>query len=135
MTPQEKARQLRPFIIKAAASLDDKDASEAVELYDNYPDDGSVLIHNGTRINWHGDLYRAAVDLWGSEQNDPDHAPTLWEQIMYRKGIRIIPEVITVGLTFSRGERGWWGYDLYESLYDNNAQNPERWPQGWQLIS
>ena len=135
MKPQERARQLRPFVIKAAASLDDKDASEAVELYGNYPNDGSVLVQNGTRINWHGDLYRAAVDLWGSEQNDPDHAPTLWEKIMYRNGIRIIPEVITVGLAFSQGEKGWWGDDLYESLYDNNVNNPERWPQGWTLIS
>lgn len=135
MTPQEKARQLRPFIIKAAASLDDKDASEAVELYDKYPNDGSVLIQNGTRINWNGDLYRAAVDLWASEQNNPDNAPTLWEKVMYRKGIRVIPEVITAGLSFSQGERGWWGNDLYESLYDNNVNNPERWPQGWTLIS
>lgn len=134
-TPQEKARQLRPFIIKAAASLDDKDASEAVELYDKYPNDGSVLIQNGTRINWNGDLYRAAADLWASEQNNPDNAPTLWEKVMYRNGIRIIPEVITAGLAFSQGERGWWGNDLYESLYNNNVNNPERWPQGWTLIS
>ena len=133
MITRQKARELRKMIEKAAASLPDKDASEAVELSRGFPNDGS-LIDAGTRINWRGQLYRAAVSLWATEQNDPDHAPTLWERVMYRRGIRIIPEVITAGLAFSQGERGWWGDDLYESLYDNNVNNPERWSQGWRLI-
>lgn len=134
MNPQEKARRLRPLIMKAAASLDDKDASNAVELYAEYPNDATVLIQNGSRINWKGTLYRAAVDLWASEENDPDNAPTLWEKVMYRDGIRIIPEVITAGLAFSLGEQGWWGDKLYESLINANVYTPEQYPTGWKLI-
>ena len=33
MNHVEKARKLRPLMVKAAQSLDDKDASEALELY------------------------------------------------------------------------------------------------------
>ena len=127
------ALKLRQMIEKAAASLDDKDASEAVELTRNYPNDGS-LVSAGTRINWKGILYRAAVDLWATKQNDPDHAQVLWEKIMYRDGVRIIPEVITAGTAFSRGEIGWWGDVLYESLFDNNVQTPAAWPAGWKEL-
>lgn len=127
------ALMLRAMIEKAAASLDDKDASEAVELSRGFPNDGR-LIDAGTRINWKGALYRAAVSLWATEQNDPDHAPTLWEKVLYRDGIRIIPEVITVGLAFSKDEIGWWGDELYKSLYDNNVQTPAAWPAGWVML-
>ena len=134
MITREKAYKLREMIEKASASLDDKDASEAVELYERYPNDGS-LIKNGTRINWDGVLYRAAVDLWATEQNDPEHAPSLWEKVMYRDGIRIIPEIITAGLAFALGERGWWGDDLYESLIAANVYTPTQYPDGWQLVT
>ena len=134
MTPQERARALRPYIEKAAASLSDRDASLAVELSGGYPGDGS-LVEAGTRINWKGELFRAAVSLWATEQNDPDHAPNLWERVLYRDGIRIIPEVITAGLTFARDELGWWGDVLYKSLYDNNAHTPAAWPQGWEAVT
>lgn len=46
----EQARKLRPLMVKAAQSLDDKDASEAVALFDGMRYDGS-LISAGTRIN------------------------------------------------------------------------------------
>lgn len=121
------------MIEKAAASLSDKDASEAVELSAHYPGDGSLMAA-GTRINWKGQLYRAAVDLWATEQNDPDHAPTLWEKVLYRDGIRIIPEVITAGLAFGLGERGWWGDDIYESLIPANVHTPAQHPAGWKKV-
>lgn len=134
MITRQKALKLREMIEKASASLDDKDASEAVELFERYPNDGS-LIQNGTRINWNGVLYRAASDLWATELNNPDNAPTLWEKVMYRDGIRIIPEVITAGLAFSLGEKGWWGDDLYESLMNANVYTPVQYPSGWRLIN
>lgn len=127
------ALKLREMMEKAAASLSDKDASEAVELSGRYPNDGS-LIAAGSRINWKGQLNRAAVDLWATEQNDPDHAPTLWEKVLYRDGIRIIPEVITAGLAFALGERGWWGDDLYESLIPANVHTPAQHPAGWKKV-
>lgn len=129
----EYARKLRPLMVKAAQSLDDKDASEAAVLYDSMRYDGN-LISAGTRINWNGTVKKAAVDLWDTEQNSPDNAPTLWADIAYRDGIRIIPAVITAAEAFAKGERGWWGGTLYESLIDANVYTPEAYPDGWATV-
>lgn len=128
----ERAKKLRAMIEKAAgAGLDDKDGSAAVELYPVLKGDGS-LVTAGTRVNWKGKLKRAAVDLWDTEQNAPDAAPTLWEDIQYREGVRIIPEVITAGLAFAKDELGYWGDDLYKSKIDNNVWTPPAYPAGWE---
>ena len=129
----EAARKLRPYIEQGSASLDDKTASEAVTLFPKLKQDGS-LVKAGTRIDWHGTLKRAAVDLWDTEQNNPDNAPTLWEDIDYKQGIRIIPNVITVTSAFAKGEHGWWHDEVYESLIDANVYTPEQYPAGWALI-
>ncbi|MGM9589405.1 MAG: hypothetical protein ACI3V0_04430 [Faecousia sp.] len=113
--------------------MDDKTASVAPELYDELQNDGS-LITAGTRINWNGTLKRAAVDLWDTKENNPDNAPTLWEDILYRNGIRIIPEVITAGLAFANEELGWWGDTLYRSKIANNVWTPEQYPDGWEVV-
>lgn len=127
----ELAQKLRPIIEQAAASLDDKTASTAETLFPRLKGDGS-LIHAGTRINWHGTLKRAAVDLWDTEANDPDHAPTLWEDIAYRQGHRIIPEVITASAAFALDELGWWGETLYKSCTPANVYTPDQYPAGWE---
>ena len=134
MTYIEQARKLRPLMVKAAQSLDDKDASEAVELFGGMQYDGS-LISAGTRINWHGTLKQAAVDLWDEEQNNPDNAPTLWQDIAYRDGIRIIPAIITAGEAFAKGDLGWWNDAVYESLIEANVYTPDAYPAGWSLVN
>lgn len=128
-----KARKLRPYIVQASASLDDKDASNAAELFPVLKQDGS-LVRAGTRINWHGTIKRAASDLWDRETDNPDNAPTLWEDIAYKQGYRIIPETITVGTAFAKDECGWWGDVLYKSLLDANVYTPEQYPAGWAIV-
>lgn len=123
-----------PYIEILTANLDDATASTVIPLYPAMRYDGN-LIKNGTRINWGGTLKRAAVDLWDAEHNDPDHAPTLWEDIQYRDGYRIIPDVITVGLAFANGEKGWWTDGLlYESLADNNVYTPAAYREHWKVV-
>lgn len=129
----ENARKLRKIIVQASESLDDAVASEAPELFVSLKYDGS-LVRAGTRINWNGVIKRAAVDLWDTEENNPSNASTLWEDINYKQGYRIIPEIITVGTAFSNGEMGWWGDTLYKSLIDNNVWTPESYPTGWEAI-
>lgn len=128
-----KARKLRPYIVQASASLDDASASNAAELFPALKQDGS-LVSAGTRINWHGVIKRAAVDLWDTEANDPDNAPTLWEDIAYKQGYRIIPETITAGTAFAKDECGWWGDALYKSLIDANVYTPAAYPAGWEVV-
>lgn len=93
------------------------------------------LVKAGTRINWGGTIKRAASDLWDTAQNTPDAAPALWEDIAYKQGFRIIPETITAGLAFSKGEKGWWQDELYESLLAANVWNPSVNPDGWKKIT
>lgn len=124
---------LRSIVEQAVTSLDDKTASTAVSLSRKMQYDGK-LIPAKTRINWQGTLKRVAVDLWDTETNNPDNAPTLWEDIAYRDGFRIIPEVITATLAFSEGECGWWKDKLYRSKVSGNAYTPEVYSNNWELI-
>ena len=123
----------KPYIAAVTAILDDATASTVIPLFGGMKYDGQ-LIEAGTRINWNGVLKRAAVDLWDTAENNPDKAHALWEDVLYRDGIRIIPEVITAGLMFSNGERGWWGDVLYESKADNNVYTPEQYAEWWEAV-
>ena len=133
MTLTEKARKMRAAMETAAVSLDDATASTAPEMFPRLKRDGS-LVKAGTRICWGGKLKRAAVDLWDNAENTPDAAPTLWEEVLYRDGIRIIPETITVGLSFAKSEQGWWGDVLYASTIDANVWTPDAYPAGWEIV-
>ena len=124
---------MRTVITEGLKLIDDKTASIAPEMFQRLKQDG-VLVSAGTRINWNGTLKRAAVDLWGTMENDPDNAPALWEDIQYRLGYRIIPETITVGLAFSEGECGWWGEVLYKSKVNANDYTPEQYAPNWEIV-
>ena len=132
---REKALKLRQLIVEASQSLDDKQASEAVELFGGMKYDGS-LIEVNTRINWKGVLKRAAVDIWDEEKNNPDNAADLWETVLSRDGYRVIPENIPATDPFYKGDFGWWGDDLYESTADGaNVYTPEQYPPFWRLVN
>jgi len=129
----ENARAQRKAVLAAVPSLDDKTASTAAALFPKLKEDGS-LVSSGTRINWNGVLKRAAVDLWDTPENNPDNAPTLWEDIAYREGYRIIPETITAGTAFAKDELGWWGDVLYKSKLEANVWTPAAYPDGWEIV-
>ena len=131
---KQEAQTIRGFIETAAEGLDDATASQMALLFPGLKGDGS-LVKSGTRINWNGVVKRAAVDLWDTETNNPDNAPTLWEDLAYIDGIRIIPDVITAGTAFSKGEQGWWNGALYESQADNNVWTPDAYPAYWEEVT
>ena len=128
---EKEARAFRNLVEQGSVSLSDAQVSTAPDILPRMQYTGE-LIKSGTRINWNGTIKRAAVDLWATEENDPDHAPTLWEDILYKDGVRIIPEVFTVGLAFAIGELGYWKGDIYKSLISSNVWTPEAYPSGWE---
>lgn len=130
---RNEALRLRAIVEQAAASLDDQTASEGAALFPRLKGDGS-LVSAGTRICWNGTIKRAAVDLWDTDTNTPDAAPTLWEDIAYRQGYRIIPATITAGTAFAQGECGWWGDTLYRSTIASNVWTPDAYPAGWEAV-
>ena len=127
---RSEAQKLIADIVKLREAATDAQASLAVSVYPTLKQDGS-LIKSGTRINYNGTIIRAAVDLYDTETNSPENAPTLWEALNYKDGYRIIPEVITVGTAFSKGELGWWNGELYESLVNSNVYTPDQYPPNW----
>ena len=131
---RKEALCLRAIVEQAAASLDDKTASTAGMLFPRLKQDGA-LVKAGTRINWNGTLKRAAVGLWDTPENNPDNAPTLWADIQYRNGYRIIPETITVTTAFAAGEYGWWGDVLYKSKVNSNVYTPEQYAPNWEAVT
>lgn len=130
---REKAARLHSVIVAGRQMVDDKTASIAPELFGRLNGDGS-LVKAGTRINWNGTLKKAAVDLWDTAENNPDNAPTLWADLLYRGGHRIIPKDITVTLAFSKGETGWEGDTLYRSKVDANVYTPAVYPDNWEVV-
>lgn len=129
---REYALRLRAAIVEGSTSLDDKTASTAPDMFPRLKGDGS-LVAAGTRINWNGTVKKASVDLWDTAENNPDNAPTLWANIDYKDGYRIIPETITVTTAFAKDECGWWGETLYRSLVDNNVYTPAQYSLNWEL--
>ena len=127
---RSEAQKLIADIVKLRESATDAQASSAVSVYPTLKQDGS-LIKSGTRINHNGTIIRAAVDLYDTETNSPENAPVLWETLNYKDGYRIIPEVITVGTAFSKGELGWWNDELYKSLVDSNVYTPDQYAPNW----
>lgn len=130
---REEAIRLRSIVEQAVTSLDDKTASTAVSLTRGMKYDGK-LIPAKTRIKWDNALKRASVDIWDTEVNNPDNAPSLWEDIAYRDGFRIIPEVITATLAFKEGELGWWEDKLYRSKVNGNVYTPAVYPGNWEQM-
>lgn len=132
---KEEAIAFRRQIEKAAIHLDDKAASESPDFYEHMRYDGKA-ISAGTRINFESVLYKAAVTLWDTEENNPHFAPSLWEKINYHEGVRVIPEVITVTTAFAKDELGYWEADgkTYKSLINANVYTPAAYPQGWEEI-
>lgn len=127
---RSEAQKLIADIVKLREAATDTQASLAVSVYPTLKQDGS-LIKSGTRINHNGMIIRAAVDLYDTKTNSPENAPTLWEALNYKDGYRIIPEVITVGTAFSKGELGWWNGELYESLVNSNVYTPDQYAPNW----
>lgn len=113
--------------------IPEETASRMVDYYPTLTSDGS-LIKAGTRINWGGTLKQAAVDLWDTDANTPDAAPTLWVDIAYREGIRIIPETFTAAQAFALDELGWWNGHIYRSTIAANVYTPDQYAAGWELV-
>ena len=118
---------------QAAASLDDKTASTAATLFPRLKENGE-LVKAGTRINWNSVIKKAAVDLWDTQGNNPDNAPTLWADLPYKDGYRIIPDIITVSTAFAMEECGWWQGVLYRSRVAANVYTPAQYPDNWERV-
>lgn len=75
----ERARALRPYIVKASASLEDADAVKAKELYARWAVGVAVAV--GDRLLYGERLYRVTQAHTTQEGWEPDKVPALFTVI------------------------------------------------------
>lgn len=133
MTPQEKARAIRPLIEKAASSLDDADALNGVELFPAWS--GSARYNVDDRVRYNGTLYRCLQAHDAQVGWNPADAVSLWAKVLIPDP-DVIPEWEQPDSTnpYMKGDKVRYNGKVYESLIDNNIWSPEAYPAGWQEV-
>ena len=79
MISKARARQLRAMIVKAAISLNDEDALEAVELFPAWVTDKAYEADE--RIRYGEKLYRCVQAHTSQASWTPDLTPALWTEV------------------------------------------------------
>lgn len=80
MRVQDKARHLRPYIIKASASLSDTDALQAVELFKRWNGDGQEYVVD-ERVSDGGILYKVLQNHTSQPSWKPADSPSLFVRV------------------------------------------------------
>jgi len=133
--PPEKI-VLQEKLDSIAAALPDEIAAEYPEIYPELKRDGSA-VEADTRFNWQGKVVKAKVTLWDREDQDPDHAPNLWDILTFGgSGYREIPDTITTELAFAEGEIGYWPPDgkHYRAVRNGVVHTPATYPDDWEEV-
>ena len=136
MTPQEKARQLRPLLVKASASLSDEDALEAVELFEVWAADTEYTVDQRVR---HGDkLYRCVQSHTSQSGWEPDKTPALWTEVAKPGEIPVWKQPTGAQDAYNKGDKVHYpdaDSPVYVSTIDNNVWSPDAYPQGWEVVT
>ena len=80
MSYYENAIRLRPYVEKAAQSLDDTDALKAPELFPVWNAQG-VIYAVGNRVRYGDLLYKCLTEHTSQESWVPNVSPSLWVRI------------------------------------------------------
>lgn len=131
MTPQEKARRLRPLIEKAAVSLDDSDALEAVELFPAWAADTEYTVDE--RIRYGEKLYRCVQAHTSQTDWTPDVTPALWTEVAKPGEIPVWKQPTGAQDAYMTGDKVHYPTaddPVYISTVDNNTWAPDVY--GWE---
>ena len=133
MTLLELAQKLRPYIEKAALSLTDEDALEAVNLFPNWADNTQYTVDD--RVRYEGILYRCLQSHTSQAGWYPTAAPSLWAKVLIPDP-NVIPEWEQPDSTnpYMIGDRVMFEGEVYESLINSNIWSPTVYPAGWKKI-
>ena len=132
MTPQERARQLRPIIEQAAESLPDEDALEAVELFPVWEADTEYTTDE--RVSYAEKLYRCVQSHTSQADWAPDATPALWTEVAKPGEIPVWKQPTGAQDAYMKGDKVHYpGKDdpVYVSTVDNNVWEPGVY--GWDL--
>lgn len=131
LTPQEKARVLRPLIEKAVESLADEDALDGVELFPVWSINVDYI--KDQRVRYNGILYRCLQAHTSQETWTPTDAPSLWTRVLIPDP-EVIPEWIQPDSTnpYMIGDKVTHNSQTWVSTVDNNVWEPGVY--GWDPV-
>ena len=133
MTPQERARHLRPLIEKAATSLPDEDALEAVELFKAWYSGIAYLA--GERVRYDGKLYRCEQSHTSQVGWEPPVTPALWTEVAEPGEIPVWKQPTGAQDAYNTGDKVWYpekDTTVYVSMIDANTWPPDIF--GWEVV-
>lgn len=133
MTLIELAQKLRPLIEKAAISLSDEDAIEAVDLFPQWRPNVEYI--KDMRVKYESILYRCLQPHTSQDEWTPVAAASLWAKVLIPDE-NVIPEWEQPDSTnpYMKGDKVMFNGQVYESAIDNNIWSPEAYPAGWIIV-
>ena len=134
MRPQDKARALRPLIEKAAVSLDDGDALEAVELFPAWKEDTAYALD--VRVRYGEKLYKCVQAHTSQEGWEPPNVPALWTEVAKPGEIPVWRQPTGAQDAYMTGDKVHYpdaDGPVYVCTVDNNVCEPSVY--GWELIA
>ena len=133
MITRQHAYKLRQMIEKAAVSLPDEDALEAVELFPEWATE--TAYEKGIRVRYNNVLYRCEQTHTSQPDWTPDITPALWTEVAEPGTIPVWRQPTGVQDAYMAGDKVHYpGEDdpVYESTVDNNVWSPDTY--GWELV-
>ena len=129
MTYTERARALRPYIEKAAISLTDEDALQAVELFPQWVVAHACVV--GERLQYNGVLYRVVQAHTSQADWTPDITPALFVVVSLDEWPEFV-QPTGAHDAYNKGDKVTFEGKHYISLIDGNVYSPAAYPAGWQ---
>ena len=133
MRPQEKARNLRPLLEKAAISLNDTDALEAVEFFPLWKADTAYTL--GERIRYEEKLYRCEQAHTSQTGWEPPNVQALWTEVAKPGEIPVWRQPTGAQDAYMAGDKVHYpdaDGPVYISTMDYNTYAPNVY--GWELV-
>lgn len=132
MTLVELAMKLRPYIEKAAISLPDKDALEAIQLFQNWKSTATYAA--GDRVRYDGVLYNCLQAHTAQSDWTPIAAPSLWAKVLIPDP-NVIPEWEQPDSTnpYMTGDKVKHNGKTWVCTCDNNVWEPGVY--GWSEVT
>lgn len=127
------ALMLRAMIEKAAASLDDGDALDAVELFPVWQTDTAYPF--GIRVRYGDKLYRCEQAHTSQADWTPDRTPALWTEVAKPGEIPVWKQPTGAQDAYMTGDKVHYPTKddaVYESTMDYNTYAPDVY--GWVMV-
>lgn len=133
MITLEKARILRALIEKAAVSLTDTDALDAVELFEHWAMDTAYALD--VRVSYQNKLYKCVQAHTSQEGWEPPNVPALWTEVAKPGEIPVWRQPTGAQDAYMTGDKVWYpekDTTVYISTVDNNTWEPGVY--GWEAV-